>query len=69
MQKGGFKKIVKTSAKMALDQKEKEYDEGAMRLDQQKMYILLQLAILFFEILIPIQMIGLAAYDAILDKH
>jgi hypothetical protein len=34
MRKGGFTKIIKNSAQMALDSKEKEFDHDAMKADQ-----------------------------------
>lgn len=54
---------------LALDDKKKEFDEDAMREDQLKMYVLLQIAILFFEIIIPIQALVFFAWDELEDKH
>lgn len=41
--------------KLALDDEKKAFEEQQMKEDQMKMYVLLQMAILFLEIAIPLQ--------------
>jgi hypothetical protein len=52
--KGGFKKMYNNTKKLALDDEKKEFDHDQMKEDQLKMYVLLQIAILCFEIVIPL---------------
>ena len=67
--KGGFGKVYQNTKKLALENDKKEFNHAEMKEDQLKMYVLLQIAILCFEIMIPLQIAVLAAYDSIEDKH
>ena len=54
--------------KLALDDDKKAFVEQEMKEDQMKMYVLLQIAILCLEIIIPLQSIAFYVYDELGDK-
>ena len=57
------------SKRLALEDHQKEFVEEEMKEDQLKMYILLQIAILCFEIIIPLQILIFFAWDELEDKN
>ena len=67
--KGGFKKVYQNTKKLALENDKKEFDHAEMKEDRLKMYVLLQIAILCFEIIIPLSSVILASIDSLEDKH
>ena len=67
--KGGFGKVYQNTKKLALENDKKEFDHAEMKEDQLKMYVLLQIAILCFEIIIPLSSVILASLDSLEDKH
>lgn len=69
LSKGGFKQIFHSTKKLALDNEQKEFNHDEMVEDQLKMYILIQLAILFFEALIPLQILFFFFYDLLEEGH